>query len=250
VNRSSRISLVITLTAAFLLCKHTLAIAVQGAPDLSGFDSETQQSIELACVTQFSNGPVAYRGCLNKQVDALRGSPGIPSLSGIDSDTRQSIELACVTQFSNGPVAYGDCLRTQLDSIGVQPRYATGSAPTRKPRGGTRGDATRVRASPPISSASNFTVPVAGADRSQATPHEHRGAYSPWQDPGFWALVAVGFVLFIYLTPILWVLFSSRSRGGAKLGWFLVVVFFCWLGLAVFLIVTQAQRSRAEPDPY
>jgi uncharacterized membrane protein len=43
---------------------------------------------------------------------------------------------------------------------------------------------------------------------------------------------------------VLWVLLSSRSRGGAKFGWFMVVLFFSWLGLAVFLIVTQALRSR------
>jgi hypothetical protein len=56
----------------------------------------------------------------------------------------------------------------------------------------------------------------------------------------FDVLRALLIVAFVYLTPILWVLLSSRSHGGAKLGWFLVVLFFSWLGLAVFLIVTQA----------
>jgi hypothetical protein len=65
-----------------------------------------------------------------------------------------------------------------------------------------------------------------------------------------WALLIVAFV---YLTPILWVLLSSRSHGGAKLGWFLVVLFFSWLGLAVFLIVTQASRNQpntSRRDPF
>lgn len=51
-------------------------------------------------------------------------------------------------------------------------------------------------------------------------------------------------VLLIYLTPIVWVLASGRSHGGAKFGWFLVTLFFSWLGLAVFLIFTQASRDR------
>jgi hypothetical protein len=58
-----------------------------------------------------------------------------------------------------------------------------------------------------------------------------------------WALAIVAF---IYLAPVIWVLLSSRSRGGAKFGWFMVILFFSWLGLAVFLIVTQAQRNRSN----
>ncbi len=51
------------------------------------------------------------------------------------------------------------------------------------------------------------------------------------------------FVL-IYLTPIIWVLASGRSHGGAKFGWFLVTIFFSWLGFAAFLIITQASKDR------
>jgi len=52
-------------------------------------------------------------------------------------------------------------------------------------------------------------------------------------------------ILFIiYLVPIIWVLVSGRSHGGAKFGWFLVTVFFSWLGLAAFLIITQASKDR------
>src|SRR3989442_1534230 len=91
-------------------------------PSLSGLDDATRQSIELACITQKGEGPVAYGRCLNEQIDALRSSPGIPSLSGLDDATRQSIELACITQKGQGPVAYGECLRAQLRSIGIQPR--------------------------------------------------------------------------------------------------------------------------------
>src|SRR5207247_1031026 len=93
-----------------------------GIPSLSDFDDATRQSIELACMMQKTEGPVAYGSCLNKQIRALRSSPGIPSLSGLDDATRQSIELACMTQKTQGPVVYGECLRAQLRSIGIQPR--------------------------------------------------------------------------------------------------------------------------------
>jgi hypothetical protein len=57
---------------------------------------------------------------------------------------------------------------------------------------------------------------------------------------------AIPFVILfvVFLVPIIWVLLSSRSHGGAKLGWSIVAQFFSWVGLAVFLIVTQAPRNR------
>lgn len=66
-----------------------------------------------------------------------------------------------------------------------------------------------------------------------------------------WWQVAIPFVIFslVYLVPIVWVLSSGRSHGGAKLGWFIVVLFFSWLGLAVFLIVSQAPKhDRPSSD--
>ena len=56
-------------------------------PDLSGYDRETRQSIELACIVKKSDGPVAYGACLNQQIASLQGSPGIPKLSGHDGET-------------------------------------------------------------------------------------------------------------------------------------------------------------------
>lgn len=54
---------------------------------------------------------------------------------------------------------------------------------------------------------------------------------------------AVFFVVFGI--PILWVLLSSRSHGGAKFGWLIVTLFFSWIGFAVFLITTQATKNRS-----
>lgn len=54
-------------------------------------------------------------------------------------------------------------------------------------------------------------------------------------------------VLFVgYVLPVLWVLLSGRSHGGAKFGWFLVTVFFSWVGLAAFLIFTQSASDRRD----
>jgi hypothetical protein len=90
-------------------------------PDLSSYDRDTRQSIELACIVKKSDGPVAYGACLNRQVASLQGSPGIPGLSGYDRETRQSIELACIVKKSDGPVAYGACLNQQIASLHGSP---------------------------------------------------------------------------------------------------------------------------------
>jgi len=61
-------------------------------------------------------------------------------------------------------------------------------------------------------------------------------------------LLIVLLILVIYLTPIIWVLASGRSHGGAKFGWFLVTVSFSWVGLAAFLILTQAPKDSPQLD--
>ena len=63
-------------------------------------------------------------------------------------------------------------------------------------------------------------------------------------DEIFGLSIALLILFIVYLVPIIWVLVSGRSHGGAKFGWFLVTVFFSWLGLAAFLIITQASKDR------
>jgi len=43
-----------------------------GIPNLSGYDSETRRTIELACVRERTKGPVAYGACLNRQIASLQ----------------------------------------------------------------------------------------------------------------------------------------------------------------------------------
>lgn len=67
--------------------------------------------------------------------------------------------------------------------------------------------------------------------------------------------------LVLYLAPIIWVLVSRRTHGYAKFGWLLITIVFSWIGLAVFLIQTQAhleilqalnraQEPEVEPLPH
>jgi hypothetical protein len=90
-------------------------------PNLSGYDSQTRQSMELACISDKTNGPAPYAACLNRQIASLQSSPGIPNLSGYDSQTRQSMELACISDKTNGPAPYAACLNRQIASLQGSP---------------------------------------------------------------------------------------------------------------------------------
>ena len=50
-------------------------------------------------------------------------------------------------------------------------------------------------------------------------------------------------IIFLILFPLIHVLASSRSHGGAKFGWFAAVFLFSWLAYIVFLIVTQPAKD-------
>ena len=41
-------------------------------PTLSGYDSQTRLTIELACISEKGHGPVAYGACLNRQIASLQ----------------------------------------------------------------------------------------------------------------------------------------------------------------------------------
>src|ERR1700741_1145989 len=112
--RSCQLTLLTSLAFGAVLAAFSAPLTAQTTqglpktiPNLSGYDSETRRTIEIACVSERTNGPVAYGACLNRQIASLQRSPGIPNLSGYDSETRQSMELGCVSQNVKGPVAYG-----------------------------------------------------------------------------------------------------------------------------------------------
>lgn len=90
-------------------------------PNLSGYDRETVLTMQLACVSERTNGPVAYGACLNRQIASLHGSPGIPNLGRYERETALTMQLACVSERTNGPVAYGACLNRQIASLQQEP---------------------------------------------------------------------------------------------------------------------------------
>jgi hypothetical protein len=208
-----------------------------GIPSLDGYDRETRQSMELACVSEKVNGPVAYGACLNRQIASMQNSPGIPSLGGYDRETRQSMELACVSEKVNGPVAYGACLNRQIAS----PQDSHGTISSQSPSQTSESQPQRAsKRSSQSSSQVNATRP----QTAPARPAKSAPAVGTtlWYEAIPFVILLVA--LSVYLTPTIWVLASSRSRGGAKFGWFIVSLCFSWLGLAAFLIFTQASRNR------
>lgn len=55
-------------------------------------------------------------------------------------------------------------------------------------------------------------------------------------------------VAIIYLGPILHILISRRSHGGAKFGWFLAELFLPFIAYIVFLIATQNAADSISPS--
>jgi hypothetical protein len=64
---------------SFTACVHQAPIAEAtrasptSIPDLSGYDDETRRTIELACLAERTEGPVAYGACLRSHIEALNG---------------------------------------------------------------------------------------------------------------------------------------------------------------------------------
>ena len=213
--------------------------SAEGIPDLSGYDRETRQSMELACISEKVNGPAGYSACLNSQIASLKSSPAIPSLGGYDRETRQSMELACISEKVNGPAAYSACLNRQIASL----QDSHGTISSQRPN--KAGESQPQRASKPPSQRSsqvNATRPQTAP--AQPAKSETAVGANMWDEAIPFVGLLVALLVLVYFIPPIWVLFSSRSRGGAKFGWFIVAACFSWLGLAVFLIVTQASRNR------
>ncbi len=53
-------------------------------------------------------------------------------------------------------------------------------------------------------------------------------------------------IIMVMVLPLMHVILSSRSYGGAKLGWSLAVVFFPLLGYIIYLIVTQPAKKAEQ----
>ncbi len=54
------------------------------------------------------------------------------------------------------------------------------------------------------------------------------------------------FIGILYLIPILWILFSSKVRGGEKLAWLLAVIFISWVAWIFFLLLAPLNDQKAR----
>src|SRR5262245_48423205 len=93
------------------------AVGAQAADDLSQLSYDDRSNIELACVLERSNGPVAYNSCVAAQLKML-GDSKAADLSKLSHDDESNIELACVLKRSQGPAAYNECVAGQLSNLG------------------------------------------------------------------------------------------------------------------------------------
>lgn len=53
--------------------------------------------------------------------------------------------------------------------------------------------------------------------------------------------------LIVVVLPLIHVIISRRSHGGAKFGWSLAILFFPLLGYIIYLIVTQSAKQTQQP---
>lgn len=102
------------ITLILLLCP---VVGAEAGNDLSHLSYDDKSNIELACVLERSNGPVAYNVCVASQLQML-GNERAADLSGLSYDDKSNIKLACVLERSNGPTAYNKCVKAQLHSLG------------------------------------------------------------------------------------------------------------------------------------
>ena len=77
--RSCQLTLLTSLAFGAVLAVFSAPLTAQTTqdlpktiPSLSGYDSETRRTIELACVSEKMHGPVAYGACLNRQIASLQ----------------------------------------------------------------------------------------------------------------------------------------------------------------------------------
>lgn len=198
-----------------------------GVLDLDSLDPDTRQWIEESCPR--SLGPSVYTSCVKRETSALSG--GTVDLDSLDPDTRQWVEESC--PHSLGPSVYSSCIRRELAALDKQ--SSKGSAPAKE----HQSQPPSLKRAEPVSGSAARNGRKAEVHEKRTRPVKADSSVDSFQ-------LALLILLAVFLLPIVWVLFSSRSHGDAKLGWFVVVLFFSWLGFAVFLIVTQSSRNQTS----
>lgn len=88
----------------------------------SPLTSDERSSIELACIIAKSQGPAAYNGCVDSQLQQLASASRTPSMASLSYDEKSAIELACITTKSEGAANYNRCLVSQIRALESAPR--------------------------------------------------------------------------------------------------------------------------------
>jgi hypothetical protein len=205
-----------------------------GIPDITSLSHGQQDWIRQSCPP--SLGPSVYASCVEREMSALRG--GEISLDSLDPDTRRWVEESCPR--SLGPSVYTSCVQRELGALGM--KAAENSTQVTK-------HAEQPKASQHAEPVAKSDLPVRRHSKSPTRPNPPQSVdtvatsgHALWQEATPFVILFT--ILFVLFAPIVWVLASSRSHGGAKFGWLIVALLFSWLGLAVFLIATQATRNR------
>jgi len=155
----------------------------------------------------------------------------VPTLDFWVSRSKSAAD-SLTTAIRLGPSVYTSCIRRELGALEKQPSKTPSQANARQPQPPSRRRAESV------------TEPGALLARNSQS-RAHAKPPQPVQPDS--AVESIQLILLlilaVFLVPIIWVVLSSRSHGGAKPGWLVVVLLFSWLGFAVFLIVTQPSRN-------
>jgi len=105
------VSLSLGMFASFCcanLVAHAQPIAYTPIPSLSGYDFETRQSIEMACIVKKSDGPVAYGACLDEQITSLtKASVGFSTNGGVVGAPQAELPAASSTKNKKRRVVSG-----------------------------------------------------------------------------------------------------------------------------------------------
>lgn len=83
---------------------------------------EERSSIELACIIAKSQGPAAYRECIDVQLQQLTMAPRAPGMESLSYDEKSAIQLACIVKKSEGAASYNRCLIAQVRALDEAPR--------------------------------------------------------------------------------------------------------------------------------
>jgi len=62
-------------------------------------------------------------------------------------------------------------------------------------------------------------------------------------DSAIFTLLAVAIGGFIWLLPLIWILFSGKTKGSEKLAWILAMLFISWFAFIFYLLLAPLKKD-------